>query len=321
MMNAHMSSASPHTTARPVPPRIAIVVVTYNSAEVLDGCLRSLATGAAGVTLTDVVIADNASTDDTERIAAASPVSVRTVQSGHNAGYAAGFRAGLEALDLVALDAVLLLNPDCRLRPGCVATLAAALAEAHRGIAAPRLLNPDGTLQPTLRRMPTVGRALAEFVLGGKRAGRIGTLGELVFDPAEHERAGPAAWVTGAALLISTRCLADVGPWDESFMLYSEETDFILRAADAGWTTWYEPAAVVEHIGGESDTNPALAALSVVNKVRLFSRRRGQPAATAYYLLTLLGQAVRALGGRRTSRAAVVALLRPSRRPRSLAEL
>jgi GT2 family glycosyltransferase len=280
-----------------MPPRIAIVVVTYNSADVLEGCLRSLPDAAQGVTLTDIVIADNASTDASVRIAMESTVPVQVVQLGRNAGYAAGLHAGVATLDLGRLD------------------------EPRRGIAAPRLLNPDGTLQPTLRRMPTVGRALAEAVIGGERAGRIGTLGELVFDPAEHERAGPAAWVTGAALLISTRCLAEVGPWDESFLLYSEETEFILRAADAGWSTWYEPAAAVEHIGGESGTNPALAALLMVNKVRLFRRRRGQPAATVYYLVVLLGQAVRALAGRRTARAAVAALLRPSSRPRSLAEL
>jgi N-acetylglucosaminyl-diphospho-decaprenol L-rhamnosyltransferase len=304
-----------------MPPKIAIVVVTYNSADVLEGCLRSLPDAAQGVTLTDIVVADNASSDDSVRIALESTAPVRIVHVGCNAGYAAGFHAGVATLDLGRLDAVMVLNPDCRLRTGCLATLAAALAEPHRGIAAPRLLNPDGTLQPTLRRMPTVGRALAEAVFGGERAGRIGTLGELVFDEGEHERAGPAAWVTGAALLISTRCLEEVGPWDESFLLYSEETEFILRAADAGWSTWYEPAAVVEHIGGESGSNPALTALLVVNKVRLFRRRRGQPAAAAYYLLTLLGQAVRALTGRRTARAAVVALLRPSLRPRSLAEL
>jgi N-acetylglucosaminyl-diphospho-decaprenol L-rhamnosyltransferase len=304
-----------------MPPRIAIVLVTYNSAWVLEGCLQSLADGARGVTLTDIVVADNASTDDSVRIATESTVPVQIVRLESNAGYAAGFNAGVAALDLCQVDAVLVLNPDCRLRPGCLATLAATLREPDRGIAAPRLLNPDGSLQPTLRRMPTVGRALAEAVIGGEWAGRIGTLGELVFDPAEHERAGRAAWVTGAAMLISTRCLTEVGPWDESFLLYSEETEFILRAADAGWSTWYEPQAVVEHIGGESATDPALAALAVVNKVRLFRRRRGEPAATAYYLTVLLGQAVRALAGGCTARAAVAALLRPSRRPRSLAEL
>jgi GT2 family glycosyltransferase len=304
-----------------MPPRIAIVLVTYNSAWVLEGCLQSLADGARGVTLTDIVVADNASTDDSVRIATESTVPAQIVRLESNAGYAAGFNAGVAVLDLCQVDAVLVLNPDCRLRPGCLAMLAATLREPDRGIAAPRLLNPDGSLQPTLRRMPTVGRALAEAVIGGERAGRIGTLGELVFDPAEHERAGRAAWVTGAAMLISTRCLTEVGPWDESFLLYSEETEFILRAADAGWSTWYEPQAVVEHIGGESATDPALAALAVVNKVRLFRRRRGEPAATAYYLTVLLGQAVRALAGGRTARAAVAALLRPSRRLRSLAEL
>ncbi|HEY7070357.1 MAG TPA: glycosyltransferase family 2 protein [Acidimicrobiales bacterium] len=304
-----------------MPARLAVVIVTYNSAGVLEGCLRSLPDAARGVTLAGVVVADNASTDDSVRIARESPVPVEVVDVGHNAGYAAGFHAGMAALDLARLDAVMVLNPDCRLLPGSLATLAAALDQPHVGIAAPRLLNPDGTLQPTLRREPTVGRALAEAVFGGERAGRIGTLGEQVYDERQHDHAGPAAWVTGAALLMSTRCLEQVGPWDESFLLYSEETDFLLRAADAGWSTWYEPAAVVEHIGGESGTNPALTALLVVNKVRLFRRRRGQPAAAAYYLFTLLGWGVRALAGRRNARAATVALLRPSRRPRSLAEL
>jgi GT2 family glycosyltransferase len=302
-------------------PRVAVIVVTYNSADVLDACLRSLERGADGVTLCDVVVVDNASTDDSVAVAEASAAPVRVVRTGRNAGYAAGFNAGLAHLDLDRLDAVMVLNPDCQLRPGCLATLAAALDGTHRGVAAPRLVNPDGSLQPTLRRMPTVGRALAESVIGGERAGRIGTLGELVFDPAEHERAGEVAWVTGAALLMSTHCLTTVGEWDESFLLYSEETEFILRAADAGWATWYEPAAVVEHVGGACTTDPALSALLVVNKVRLFRRRRGQPAATAYYLAVLLGQAVRAVGGSATAKASLAALVRPSRRIHSLAEL
>jgi N-acetylglucosaminyl-diphospho-decaprenol L-rhamnosyltransferase len=303
------------------PPRVAVVLVTYNSADVLDDCLRSLPEGARGVALSEVVLADNASTDDSLRVAMESDVPVRIVRLERNAGYAAGLNAGLRLLDLDRVDAVLVMNPDCRLRPGCLATMAADLRTPSRGIVAPRLLNPDGTLQPTLRRMPTIRRALAEAVMGGERAGRTGRLGELVFDPAEHERAGEAAWVTGAVMLMSATCLAQVGPWDESFLLYSEETEFILRASDAGWATWYEPQAVVEHIGGASNTDPALAALLVVNKVRLFRRRHGRPATAAYYLSVLFGQAVRAAGGARTARASLVALMRPSRRIHSLAEL
>ena len=297
--------------------RIAVVIVTYNSAQVLGDCLRSLVDGAKGVVLTDVVVADNASADDSVAIAErAEDLPVRIVQTGRNAGYAAAVNAGAAVLDFDALDAVLVLNPDCRLRPGSLGVLAEALRTPGRGIAVPRLVNPDGSLQPSLRRRPTVLRALAEAVIGGTLAGRIGTLGELVTDPVRYETGCTAAWATGAAMLISTRAWRETGPWDESFFLYSEETEYALRAADRGWSLWYEPSAVFEHIGGDSGTNPYLAALIVVNKVRLFRRRRGRIAATAYFLVVAFGEGIRALAGRRTSRAAVAALLRPSRRLR-----
>lgn len=296
------------------------MVVTYNSARVLGDCLRSLPLGAKGVELTDVVVVDNASRDSTLELAETfTDLPMRTVQMGRNAGYAAGINAGVNELDLATLDSVLVINPDCRLSPGGVATLQEVLTVPGCGIAVPRLVNPDGSLQPSLRRTPTVRRALAEAVIGGTRAGRIGKLGELVTDPREYEHPAPAAWATGAAMLISVNALLQIGPWDESFLLYSEETEFALRAADRGWSLWYEPSAVVEHIGGESDTNPMLAALLAVNRVRLFRRRRGFVPALAYYFAVVLGESARALAGRETSRASVAALLRPSRRIQTLA--
>jgi N-acetylglucosaminyl-diphospho-decaprenol L-rhamnosyltransferase len=96
--------------------------------------------------------------------------------------------------------------------------------------------------------------------------------------------------------------------------LYSEETEYCLRAADQGWTLWYEPASVVEHIGGESGTNPLLAALLVANKVELFRRRRGAPVSWAYHAVVALGEGVRALAGRQTSRASIAALFSAARR-------
>ncbi|MFI7462850.1 glycosyltransferase family 2 protein [Nonomuraea sp. NPDC049646] len=303
----------------PGSPRVAIVIVTYNSAPVLGGCLASLPEGAKGVRLTDVVVADNASKDDSLAIAEqAAGLPVRPLQVGRNAGYAAAINAGVASLGLDGLDAVLVLNPDCRLRPGALAVLAAALDRPGTGIAVPRLVSTEGVLHHSLRRTPAVRRALAESLVGGRLAGRIGTLGEMVVDPARYERPGPADWATGAAMLVSATALARLGPWDESFLLYSEETEYALRAADAGWTLWYEPAAVVEHIGGEAKTSPMLAALLTVNRVRLFRRRRGRVATAGFYLAVLLGEVMRAAAGRRTARASVVALLRPSRRLRAL---
>ena len=294
-------------------PRVAVVIVTFNSGDVLEDCLRSLP--SEGIHLSDVVIADNASKDDCLDIArAATDLPVRIVQLGRNAGYAAAVNAAIAALDTRKLDAVFVMNPDCRLHVDTLHRLARALREPGRGIAVPRLVNPDGSLQPSLRRAPTVGRALAEAVLGGSLAGRIGQLGELVTHPGEYERPGPAVWATGAAMLVSADAVRDLGGWDESFLLYSEETEYALRAGDRGWVLWYEPAAVVEHIGGDSGTNPTLFALMSVNKVLLFRRRHNALAAAAYYLAVVLGEALRALAGRRTSRASVAALTRPGRR-------
>jgi GT2 family glycosyltransferase len=116
-------------------------------------------------------------------------------------------------------------------------------------------------------------------------------------------------------MLLSAEMAREIGGWDESLLLYSEETEYALRAADRGWSLWFEPRAVVEHIGGDSGTNPKLAALLVVNKVRLFKRRHALPVASAYYAAVMLGEGVRALRGRSTSRATVAALMHPKRPP------
>ena len=308
------------TGGRVRPARIAVVIVTFNSADVLGGCLAAIPAAAEGVDLVGVVVADNASKDDSLRVAKeADQLPVQVIQVGRNAGYAAGFNVGVKALEGAELDAVILINPDCTLRPGSMRILCDA-AQHGRGIIAPKLLNPDGSIQPTLRRRPTVVGAIAESLVGGKRASRIG-LGELVFDTETHEHPRSASWVTGAALLITWEALTAVGPWDESFLLYSEETEFIFRAADHGYSLWYEPAAVVEHRGGESAINPQLAALLAVNKVELYRRRNGRLATVAYYCAVLFGAAVRAAAGSRTARASVSALLRPSRRISSLEQL
>ncbi|MGQ0779031.1 MAG: glycosyltransferase family 2 protein [Pseudonocardiales bacterium] len=299
-------------------PAVAVVVVTYNSAEVLQDCLLSMVDGFRGVHLAQVLVADNASADGSMTIAEAmTGLPVRVVQLGRNAGYAAAINAAVRELDCATLDAVLVLNPDTRLAPGAVSVLAGALRMPRRGIAVPRLVNPDGSLQPSLRRPPTVTRALVEAVVGGHRSGRFG---ELITDPAHYRRPGPAVWATGAAMLISTAAISDIGPWDESFLLYGEEVEYALRAADRGWVLWYEPDAIVEHICGEFGTNmnPMLAALLTVNRVRLFRKRHGALPGMAYFAVTALGAIVRAMAGRQAARAAAGALLRPSRRLREL---
>jgi GT2 family glycosyltransferase len=237
------------------------------------------------------------------------------IGTGRNAGYSAAINAGTAVLDLDDLDAVFVMNPDCRFQNGALAVLAGALAEAPgRGIAVPRLLHPDGRLQPSLFRRPSVRRVWLDALLGGRRS----RWGEKITEASAYTRAHEVDWATGAAQLLSVETIRRVGPWDESFLLYSEETDYALRAADVGLATWFEPSAGVTHLGGESDTSPMLYSLLTVNRVRLFKQRRGTLAAVPFFLGITLGELLRALAGRRTSRAALAALLLPSHRIREL---
>lgn len=299
--------------------RIAVVIVTYNSANQLGTCLDSLAMGCRGIDLVDVIVADNRSADDTVDVATQPrDVPVRVVQLGRNAGYAAGVNAGVSSITK-DVDAVLVLNPDITLHLGCVAHLARALDRGRQAIVYPKMLNPDGTLQPSLRRPPTLMRALAEALVGGPAASRLCGLGELIMEPRCYADPGPTIWATGAAMLISTVAIRDIGPWDESFLLYGEETEYALRAAECGWQLWYEPAAVVDHVGGvQTVVNPSLFALLTVNRVEIYRRRHGRVASAMYQAAVTLGEVLRAASGRRTSRAAVKALIRPSCRLRAL---
>jgi GT2 family glycosyltransferase len=288
-------------------PAIAIVVITWNSARPLPGLLESLPEGMRG-TRYQLVIADNASADDTVAVARRMAPDCTVVDTGRNAGYAAGFNAGLSAAR--SYDAALILNPDIRLSPGSIARLYQALRD-DVGIAVPRIRNEDGTVARSLRREPTIARALGEAVLG-QRAGRFSPLGETVVDNEVYNRPAAPDWATGAIMLMSDRCLAECGQWDESFFLYSEETEFALRARDRGFVTRYVPEAEVTHLGGESGVSPRLWSLLQVNRVRLYRKRHTAGATVVFWSAVMLRESSRAALGRARSRAAAAALLRPS---------
>ncbi len=297
---------------------VAVIVVTWNSAEVLPGLLATLESGCQGVDRS-LTVADNASADETLTVLQSAVPSARVVQTGYNAGYAAAINAALAQLD--PCTAVLILNPDIRLASGCVRAMLDRLDEPGTGIVVPRLSGEGGELTHSLRREPEVFRAFGEALLGNRRAGRYPRLGEIVTADAAYRTASTADWATGAAMLISWECLTACGPWDESFFLYSEETEYALRARDLGFRTRLAPEAHAVHLKGDSEVSPRLWTLLTLNKVRLFRRRHSLPATALFWSATLLRELSRALLGHHRSRRAAAALLSPSRlRTRPTAE-
>ncbi|MBY8880049.1 glycosyltransferase [Actinacidiphila acidipaludis] len=296
---------------------VAVLVVTWNSAAVLPDFLTSLPTAMEGLDWR-LVVADNDSADDTVEIVRTLAPDATVVQTGRNAGYAAGVNAALHAA--VAgegrLRAAMVCNPDIRMREGCarllVEALDAPLPDGTRvGISVPVLHEGDGSVVRSLRREPSVSRAFGEAVIGNTRAGRFPRLSELVTDPAAYTGQTRADWATGALMALSGSCLEACGDWDESFFLYSEETEYCLRARDAGFVTQLQPGAAAVHLGGDSRVSPFLWTLLTLNRVRLHRRRHGPLATAAFWAAVLLRESSRAALGRAPSRAAVAALVSP----------
>jgi GT2 family glycosyltransferase len=271
---------------------VCLVVVTYNSAAVLPAFLDALPAGLAGVGDWRLVVVDNASTDGSTELVAAARPDARVVRLATNRGYAAGVNAG--AAVAPPGWSLLVLNPDLQLRPGAVRALLAEQRRSGAGIVVPRICDEDGRTAPSLRRWPSLARLWGETLLGGGRAGRLG-LGELVVDPDRYAVPGWVDWACGAAMLVTRDCYERAGAWDESFFLYSEETEFCWRALRRGRPTRYTPAAVVDHRGGEAEVSPRLRPLLVRNRLALYARDHRRLATALFRLGLATNELVRML--------------------------
>jgi N-acetylglucosaminyl-diphospho-decaprenol L-rhamnosyltransferase len=272
---------------------LTVAVLAYRSSTTLPDLVASLPQGLTGVDRWQLVVVDNGSDDETVEVARRLAPSAHIVELGANRGFAASVNAAAAAVP--DSDAVLILSPTARLRSGCVRRMLPALQRPGIGIAVPRLYGGAGQPRLSLRRRPTIARALGEAVLGGRLARRFPALSELVADPAAYDRATIADWATGGVSLVSRNCLSAVGAWDESFFLYSEETDFELRAADAGYRLTLVPDAEAVHLGGQSRVVPALYGVLTCNKVRLYAMRHGTRSALPFWSAVTLGEALRSL--------------------------
>ncbi len=287
---------------------VIVVCVTYNSSHVIQALLDALPAALEGVSRCRVVIIDNDSGDGTPEMVRELAPWALLVPAGRNVGYAGAINIALR--HRAAARGVYVLNPDTLPSPRSVVKLLDATEmDPLIGIATPRILGANGHLQFSLRREPTITRALGEALLGGTRASRIALLGETIGDPTQYRDGACADWATGAAMFITSSAISAVGEWDERFFLYSEETDYSLRVRDAGYRLHFVEHAEVVHQGGDQATSPHLWALSAVNRTRLYRKRHARASSTVFWAVVLLNEASRALVGRSTHRAAVRALL------------
>jgi GT2 family glycosyltransferase len=269
---------------------VAAVVVTYNSGSDISLLIDDLRLAACDRAIRLIVV-DNQSTDDTVDIVRAHD-DIVLVESGGNLGYAGGINAGLPLAG--DCDAVLILNPDLALAPEAVARLLTAADEARVGAVVPLILDEHGATYCSLRREPTLTRAIGDALFGSKMwRNRPAFLSEIDYRPASYTEKHDVDWATGAAVLVPAAVAREVGDWDEEFFLYSEETDYFRRIRESGRRVRFEPSAAVKHRGAGSGTSPALASLMAVNRVRYVERHHGWAYSALYLGMVALTELLR----------------------------
>jgi GT2 family glycosyltransferase len=209
--------------------KVSAVVVSHGHAAKLERSLPALRAQVDEL----VVIAN---------VPGSAPASVEAVDNERPLGFAANLNKGLA---LTTGDAMLSVNPDTVPDPEAVALLRAHMEDHARcGVAGPRMLFPDGTLQPSRRRFPTVAgtivrRTPLRKIVPQRRHFHLDEA--LPAEPVEVD------WMLGGFLLLRRSMLEELGGFDAGFRLYGEDIDLQYRAAGAGWERWYVPAAIVRH--------------------------------------------------------------------------
>ncbi|HTZ04700.1 MAG TPA: glycosyltransferase family 2 protein [Gaiellaceae bacterium] len=243
-------STTPTWSPSPVPlstgrADISIVVPVHDDRCNLARCLEALAAHRH-----ELIVVDSGSRDGSPELVRSRFPSARCVALGANRGYAAAANAGLE---LASGRYVLLLNSDARPIGDAVERLV-ALAEARPdvGVAGPRLVNPDGTLQRSVRGFPTLWRLATEFLFLRKLAPKSRALNAFYGAGFDHGTPADCDFLKGAALLLRREALDEVGVLDEAFFVFSEDVDLCYRMRAAGWKVAFVPDAVFVHVGGTS---------------------------------------------------------------------
>jgi N-acetylglucosaminyl-diphospho-decaprenol L-rhamnosyltransferase len=284
---------------------LTVILVNYNTADLLPQALGNLRQAAADLRFSTVIV-DNASRDHSVALIRKQFPDCRLIANQDNVGFG---RANNQALSLLDGRYLLLLNTDAFVAPDTLEkTVAYMDAHPKCGILGVRLVGRDGELQPSARYFPTPWNlflqrnGLARFFPGAR------LMDDLSWP---HDTVRPCDWVPGCYYLVRREVVEQVGLFDPRYFLYYEEVDHCRAAKRAGWEVVFFPHTSVIHLGGESaktegDVTPSgrqIEALQIESELLYFRKNHGLSAVLADVALTVLGDALqvakRLLKGRR----------------------
>jgi N-acetylglucosaminyl-diphospho-decaprenol L-rhamnosyltransferase len=265
---------------------LSVVIVNWNVRDLLQRCVESVLSSKRSIT-TEIIVVDNASVDGSvEMLRAEFPQTV-LIANPENRGFPAANNQGIAAAQG---RYVLLLNPDTEVLADALDALVQYM-DAHPdvGLVGPQLLHPDGQVQSSRRRYPTLATLFFESTWLESLAPRALLRRYYVLDQPDNAVLD-VDWITGAAMLARREVIQQVGGMDERFFMYSEELDWCRRIKAAGWRVVYHPEARVIHYEGKSSEQamPARHVNFQRSKIR-YARKYHGPRLAAALRLYLLG--------------------------------
>lgn len=252
-------------------PDLSVIILSWNACNDLRNCLQSIVDHPAEAHI-EVVVADNASSDDSRDMVRAEHPWARLIVHERNLGFGAGNNA---AVPYTSGRHVLFLNSDTLVEPGAFDTLV-SFADANPDVGAigPKLLNADGSLQYSCRHFPNLGTGFFRNTPLGRLfpANRFST--DYLMKDWDHASVRDVDWLSGAALMVPRHVLERTGGFDEDFYFYCEDVDLCWRIHELGLRVTYVPDAVIYHIiGRSSDKVPARMTYEFHKSMYLFYRK------------------------------------------------
>ena len=265
---------------------LSIIIVSWNVADLLRDCLRSIDAGRGELDL-EVIVVDSASTDDSVAMVKREFPWVNLMACDENVGFPRGNNLGLEQANG---RYILLLNPDTVVLDDALSKMMTTMQENPEvGVLGCQLLNSDGTVQSSRRRFPTITTAFFESTWLETVAPK-NVMERYYAQDLPDDAVNDVDWVMGACMLVPHPVVDTVGGMDEAYFMYSEELDWCRRIKDSGWRVVYYPEAKIIHYVGQSSDQAVVA--RHINfqqaKLRYFRKYNGRFTALVLRLFLLL---------------------------------